>query len=113
MSSIPDHVCLRSLVHRHEEEDRRIAKEFQEMQQKAKMANGRLRLKQMVSAEEKASSGNFQEMSRTLTLWIQCYSKETLHLNPYSDHSSHDPTIGSKNSSLGQRIRFLKWWRVL
>ncbi|CBN80263.1 Hypothetical leucine rich repeat protein [Ectocarpus siliculosus] len=55
---------------RHEEEDRRIAKEFQEMQQKAKMANGRLRLKQMVSVEEKLLAkesyfSQFQQTART------------------------------------------------
>ncbi|CAM9610388.1 unnamed protein product, partial [Ectocarpus sp. 13 AM-2016] len=50
----------------HEEEDRRIAKEFQEMQQKAKMANGRLRLKQMVSVEEKACSRENREQATLL-----------------------------------------------
>ncbi|CAM9330153.1 unnamed protein product [Ectocarpus sp. 12 AP-2014] len=52
--------------HLHEEEDRRIAKEFQEMQQKAKMANGRLRLKQMVSLLAKESYfSQFQQTART------------------------------------------------
>lgn len=39
---------------RHVEEDRRLAREFEERQVKAKMANSRL--KQIVPVEEKASS---------------------------------------------------------
>ncbi|CAM9147172.1 unnamed protein product [Ectocarpus sp. 12 AP-2014] len=59
-------ISTKSRCHLHEEEDRRIAKEFQEMQQKVKMANGRLRLKQMVSVEEKASSREARRQSALL-----------------------------------------------